>query len=300
MHVKYITNFKFYMPNDNSHADFSPGKNSDSDLPDYSKYWDIYPHSHLIRATKKYKVFINMEGHLDWVTTPEFDIENEKLPQNIQSRKNVVFGRITIAEAAPCEAMSEAVKRHFISMLGEACVCNIEAEFAAADKMIEAALHFQRIRKEELSRSWYLIAAAKAAAFYCVCAIVIWLLRDWFIKVFSNTALDMVMYAVTGALGALLSVIVRSGKIKFDPSSGRPLHVLEASSRICAGALSAIVVILAVKSGLILSALVNATNLPYVLFLAAAGAGSVERYATSIISRFESLSNDSSTSEKPH
>lgn len=115
-----------------------------------------------------------------------------------------------------------------------------------------------------------------------------------------TAALDMVMYAATGSMGAVLSVIVRSGKLHFDSSSGRPLHVLEASSRIGAGAISAVLAVLAVKSGLVLSALVNTTNLPYVLLLAAAGAGSAERYATSIISRFESASDGAGISGKTH
>ena len=271
-----------------------------SSTADYSESWDKYEHSFLIRAAKHYKVFLDPDGRLDWVTSPEYDAQQLTQPTEIQHAGNAVLGRIAIAEATPCEALELEVKRHFMRLLGEAMVCVLEDDFATAEKMIDAALQFQRIRKEELSRSWYLTAALSTTGIFLGVAVLIWLVRDWFSATVGTAALDMVMYAATGSMGAVLSVIVRSGKLHFDSSSGRPLHILEASSRIVAGAISAVLAVLAVKSGLVLSALVNTTNLPYVLFLAAAGAGSAERYATSIISRFESAGEGAIVSSKSH
>jgi hypothetical protein len=83
-------------------------------------------------------------------------------------------------------------------------------------------------------------------------------------------------------------VIWRSGQLKFDCSAGKALHYLEGASRIWAGALSGVVVALAVKSQLVLAPLTRGGNAMTVLMLAAFAAGAGERLATSIISTFES------------
>jgi hypothetical protein len=94
----------------------------------------------------------------------------------------------------------------------------------------------------------------------------------------------LMLSAVAGAMGALLSVIARTGKLQFDCSSGRMLHYLEGASRIWAGALSGIVVALAIRTEMFLAPLARGEKLYAVMMIAAFAAGAVERLATSIIS----------------
>jgi hypothetical protein len=92
---------------------------------------------------------------------------------------------------------------------------------------------------------------------------------------------------VAGSCGALLSVIARTGQLKFDSSAGELLHYLEGVSRIWAGALSGILIALAVKSEFILAPLMRGGHTFTVTMLAAFVAGAGERLVTSIISKFE-------------
>jgi hypothetical protein len=66
--------------------------------------------------------------------------------------------------------------------------------------------------------------------------------------VLSGNFIWLSVAAAAGSCGALLSVIWRSGQLKFDSSAGEILHYLEGASRILAGALSGVLVALAVKS----------------------------------------------------
>jgi hypothetical protein len=257
---------------------------------DYNTTWDTYPHSHLIRASRHYKVFLDSNGELDWVTSPEFDKEKDAraLPQ--KKAANLVLGRVAIAQSAPSETLDEQVRLRFNHLLGEALVCSFEDDFETAEKMVDAAVRFHRERKEELSRSWYLQAAIKAATISMGLGALFWLAREQVAIYLGASAVELIEYAAAGTLGAVLSVIARSGKLRFDSSSGRPLHDLEAQSRIGAGAITAVLAVLAVKSGLILGPLASAANSQYTLFFAAVAAGAAERFGSSIISRFESVS----------
>jgi len=90
-----------------------------------------------------------------------------------------------------------------------------------------------------------------------------------------------------GALGATLSIITRMGKVQLDCLSGRPLHYMEGASRVIAGALSGLLVYLALLSGQLLPGLLNATNPQVAMLFAAFAAGASERWAPSIVSRLE-------------
>lgn len=117
----------------------------------------------------------------------------------------------------------------------------------------------------------------------------LWAARGFFIDWLGESAVWALLGTVAGALGALLSVIWRSGKLAFDCSAGERLHFLEGASRIAAGALSGFLVALAILSQLIFASLAQGQQLHGVLLVACLAAGSGERLATSIISRFEGL-----------
>jgi hypothetical protein len=261
-----------------------------NDPADYSKTWEPYPHSHLIRATRYYKVFIDPDGELDWVTTHEFDEEKEARTVPQRKAANHILGRVAIAQAAPRSALDPHVCLRFDCLLGEALVCSFENDFDTAEKMVDAAIKFHRERKEEVSRSWYLRGAFRITAIGLGLGVLAWLARNTLVLYVGASAVELTMYAAAGTLGALLSVIARSGKLRFDSSSGQSLHDLEAGSRICAGAIAAVLAVLAVKSGMILGPLATSTNSQYTLFFAAVAAGAAERFGSSIISRFESIS----------
>jgi hypothetical protein len=85
-----------------------------------------------------------------------------------------------------------------------------------------------------------------------------------------------------------LSVIFRSGKLQFDSCAGWKLHYLEGASRIWAGILSGVIVALAIQTEVFLAIFNHGDHKSAVTMLAALAAGSSERLAGSIISKFES------------
>jgi hypothetical protein len=106
----------------------------------------------------------------------------------------------------------------------------------------------------------------------------------------------LLLSSVGGAIGALLSVIQRTGKFTFDCSAGRALHCLEATSRIWAGAISGVLAGLAVRSEVILAVLAHGGRAPAIMMLAAFAAGAGERLATSIIAE---VTTKTTKPEKP-
>jgi hypothetical protein len=78
-------------------------------------------------------------------------------------------------------------------------------------------------------------------------------------------------------------VIGRTGKQHFDCSAGKRLHYLEAASRIWAGAISGVLVSLAVHAEIFLTAITHNGNMQAIMMLAALSSGISERLAVSII-----------------
>lgn len=258
-----------------------------ADSADYSKKWDEFPHSVLVRSTRHYKVYLDLDGKLDWVSCHEFDLEREQRSASQRKAEGKILGRIALAQCAPSEHLDNEIQKRFFMLLGEAHVSAFECEYDTANSLVDDAVSFLRERKEELSRSWYLRAAIRAGAISLVLGFCVWLARDPLAVYLGREGVDLIAFAAAGSLGALLSVIARSGKLRFDPSSGRALHDLEAASRICAGGISAVLAVLALRSGLVLGPLASAGGTGHVLLFAAIAAGGAERFGSSIIARFD-------------
>lgn len=235
---------------------------------------------------------IDTNGRLDWETTPDFDKEIAARSDDQSHLLGIVKGEICLAEAAPLQGYSNEIKHHFVKLLGEALVHWIEGEVETSRKMVQGALGYLRERNEETSRRWYLSAGINSASLFCIAGIMAWLYRNEVITILGRNGFMLLLAACCGAVGAMLSIIVRSGNLKFSASAGRGLHYLEASSRVSAGAISGVIVFLAIKSELLLSPFFHGQGNPMLLFLAPLAAGAGERMATSIISKFDETSAD--------
>jgi hypothetical protein len=245
---------------------------------DYEKDWAQFTTlKYLVHATKEHIVFIDTDNDLDWATT---DVYEHKSPV----KHNAIMNEAALLESTPCTGMAASVRLHFKRLIGEGMVRSFEHDYVSASSMLVAARSYIRARGEETSRLWYLSASFVATIPFLIAGGVVWPWRDAFSRTFGAAALWITLAAVAGAMGALLSVIARTGKLKFDCSSGRKLHYLEGTSRICAGALSGIIVGLSIISGLFLAPLAHGEKTHSIMMVAAFAAGAVERLATSIIS----------------
>jgi hypothetical protein len=241
----------------------------------------------LITATKDYIVYIDRSEDVNWESTQKYDEEQSQCTSYDLKSHNSIGNGEALLEATPSSHFDKETKLNFKRILGEAIACSLDHDYQGAQEMLESARQFIRARSEETSRFWYLSASFVTAMVFLVVGIVLWICREQASNFLSPTGTLLALAIAAGAIGALLSVILRSGSLKFDASAGRYLHYLEAASRIWAGALSAFLVALAVKYNLILTAFSRDGNLPGIMMLAGFAAGASERLASSIISKFE-------------
>ncbi len=251
---------------------------------DYHEKWAHMELAHLILSTKDFVVGIDKNGKIDWETSVEYD---DRVLEN-DAKHRSLLGRASLLEETPSEYLQAGAQFSFKRLIGEAIALSLQHDYSNAAKMLEAAANFFRDRSEEVSRRWYLSASALMALPFMLLGLVVWTLRQYIVPFEGVISFWLLFATVAGSMGALLSVIGRSGKLRFDCSSGRSLHYLEGASRIWAGALSGFVVGLAVRFGIILAPLSHGGSVHGVMLLAAFAAGAGERLVTSIISEFDS------------
>lgn len=255
---------------------------------DYTDFWrdkiEDFDKVYLVRSTQSYVVWLDKDCDIDWMTTDEYD----KRGATDQQKCNAILSDGAVLECAPCHGLSNDTRRHFKRLVAEGLSYNFEDDYRTAEQMMREARAYIRVRSEEISRRWYLSASAVMAAIMIVIGCIIWLYRQAIEAALTGDFIWLLLAAVAGSCGALLSVIWRSGQLKFDCSAGKALHYLEGASRIWAGALSGVLVAMAVKSEFVLAPLTRGGTAMTVVMLAAFAAGAGERLASSIISTFES------------
>lgn len=249
--------------------------------------WSRITYDTLVMSTESYIVYVAPAIELKWETTRNFDTEQVKQKEFDPKKYYSIFCDSGVLEARVRKEFGVDTRREILCLIGNALVCSFECNYAAAEKALKDARQFLKERGEELSRFWYLSASAATAAIFLTIGLLIWTARFWFETKLGVSAVWLILASVSGSAGAFLSVILRSGNLAFDPSSGRLLHYLEGASRICAGLLSGALVSLAIKSGFILGALGAARSNTLLLLISMAG-GASERLATSIISKIDS------------
>jgi hypothetical protein len=258
-----------------------PDENDTNSKRQYKELWPDHDIGYLIKSTERYIVYIDNEGDIDWATSDPYDsVERESSAFDLKKR-NAFENDAALLEATPSAGLSPQTCRQFKRLVGEALVCSLEFDYTSARSMLAEAQSFIRARIEEVSRYWYLLASITGWLPFAVVGVIGWLIRFQLRAFIGIDAFWLLFAMIGGAFGALLSVITRAGRLKFDSSAGRPLHWLEGCSRIAAGAISALVVALAVRSGIILSPLLRNHELYPAMMLAALVAGAGERLAPS-------------------
>jgi hypothetical protein len=130
-----------------------------------------------------------------------------------------------------------------------------------------------------------------------VAGMFVWIYRDSIEAFFGEGSVLVMESCVMGSIGALLSVIWRTGKLEIDSSNDKSKHYLEAGIHIIAGAISGLIVGLAVKYQLFLSAFAGEDRLSGIMMIAALASGTSERFVTSIFSTLQA--KDKPTAETP-
>jgi hypothetical protein len=246
--------------------------------------WDKknLPIRSMVYWTNDYVVYINYDFDIDFRM-------DKAIPPNKVAEFNRILNEASSLEISVSDEFPIHTKLQCKELIGEVIACCLDEDFLNATTMLISARAFVEARSRELSRMWFVAACCLATLPLITIECLVWLFRTSVIAIIGEAAFVLVLCAGAGALGALLSVISRSGTRQFDASSGKVLHYFEGASRAVAGSISGIVAGVAVKSGLILTSLFQGDKAGFILILAAVTAGASERLATSIISDVSSL-----------
>jgi hypothetical protein len=266
---------------------------SDDDPSDedgtYARIWKCRKHEikNLIRSTEGFIVFIGRDDSIDWGTTEAYDRLLEANPAFDAERSARLKADISIAEVIPLDGVALAYRDGYKVLLAESLALALDFDYSAAEHALSDALAFARARNEEKSRLWYLRASLFAALPCVVVGILLVLLRDAVRSLMGVEAYWLGLSTCAGCLGALFSIIVRTGKLQLNEAAGHTTHVYEAVSRIVAGGISGLLVGLAVRSHLIGGNIFQGTQADLLMLVLAMAAGTGERFATSIINKVQ-------------
>lgn len=220
-----------------------------------------------------YIVYIDPENDIDWKDTRTKKTWNE----DEKSNWSKCLAKLNDAHAEPIGHLNFETIRAFKLKLGAGYVLAMNKCFDEVDKVISDSLSFLRHRNAEKSRQFFLIYST-----LCIVSVLcLWLLNNRAKVVTEDWALTLLF----GTLGSYFSIWTRYGKLTMTGLSTKMLHFLETITRLIIGAISASVIILAVKCGIILTKLAGTS--PIWLFgLTGFAAGFSERIIPSLMEVF--------------
>lgn len=255
------------------------------DRRDYEKKWPGLPIKYLVLATDDYIVFIDSENDLDWKTTDEFD--EKQFENDDQKKYNKIVNEIANIESIPCDNLDEKIVLNFKRQIGEALVRNFDRDFENAQKMLELAKDYIIDRSAEKSRFLYLKSSGITTLLVSSIGCLSWVLRDYLIELLGMTCFYAWLAFLIGAFGAMLSIILRMGKTNLDFHATTKLHYLEGISKIFAGMISALLVALCIKAGIIVPVINDVSSTHLAMIIGGLIAGASERLAPSIIKKID-------------
>ena len=220
-----------------------------------------------------YIVYIDPENDIDWKDT--------RTKKDCKPEENTLWSqcisKLSNAHAEPTGHLSFETIRTFKMKLGAGYVLAMNRCFTEVDKVIEDSLKFLRHRNAEKSRQLFLIYSTTCIA--VILGLWIW---NRYVKVVSE---DWALTLLFGTLGSYFSIWTRYGKLVMTGLSTKTLHFLETLTRFIIGAISAAVLILAVKCGIILPKMAETAPL-WFFGLSGFAAGFSERIIPSLMEAF--------------
>lgn len=155
------------------------------------------------------------------------------------------MAKLNSAESQPCTNLSERDKMQFKKLIGSGYLLALQKQFDDIQGVIDNSIQFVDARNNEVGRTLFL----KLSGLVAIVALLCWGAN----AAYFQWEIDWWSGITMGILGAYVSIWMRYGRLEFTGLSSKALHYLESISRLLIGAIFAIVVICAVKCGLILS-----------------------------------------------
>lgn len=244
----------------------------------------------LIYSCEEFLVYLDEDLRVQWRTCDSF----EEPPQfhdalnrlaKLEAQSDFMTDERALQSAR--RQTADALARCFAGASGEVAI----ALFDNAEKVIAA-------RNRETAWKWYFLAAYTVTGGCMALFAVFWLSRSCLDALVGATGSDVLLGMLCGSLGALLSATVRGNRLVMDANAGRDIHRLEGLSRVGAGIIGALVVALAIKSGMIMGGVhFNGSTFAVMLTLCIA-AGMSERLVPSLLDAVEATALNSHASSR--
>jgi hypothetical protein len=252
---------------------------AESDILQLSPQWADLPVRERVLETEDFIVFINNTLCCDYKTSDKYDATEPK----DKGKYARLMSEASNIENSPHSFLAEIDKIAFKRLVCEGIARILEHEYTAAKAAFEAAASYLSRRQNEQSREWYLAAATIATASFLLALVVVQLWANWANIPPMSGNLAYLAYVELGFVGALLSIIVRMGKTSFDFGAQQRLHYWEATMRVVAGGIAALVAVFAVKAKLLFATVVGSdTEVMFLMFISVA-AGALEKWIPSLI-----------------
>lgn len=250
----------------------------DQNRKDYQKFFGVEEsEQYLIYYTMDedaktgYIVFIDNENILDYIDKRDKSTWN---PAEIQSFQRCL-GKLQQAEASPTLNLSHKQILAFKQILGRGYLQILEKDFSEVDTVIKDALQYLRQRNIEAARELFLTCAGTIALVAAITGLILYFTGN------RNVWLYGILF---GILGAFVSIWTRYGKEEMTGLASRSLHYMESISRLFVGAIAAVIIMFAIRSGLML-AIGESSNLFFLYCVFGFAAGFSERLLPSLIER---------------
>lgn len=258
-----------------------------NEINDIEEKWKGLPIKYLVFSNDNYIVFIDYQNDIDWKANDEFELERDGLPKEDKAKFHNVINNAASIESIPCDDLEDKVIVNFKRQVGEALVRNFHFDFVNATKMLALSREYIVDRNADKSRYLYLKASGVTTLFFSFWLVVFWLCRNLLIQEIGMDAFILSLCLFAGSLGAFLSIVLRVGNTNLDYHASKKLHFMEGGTKVVAGSISAFLIALCIKSGILLPIFTKVESTHLAMFIGAMIGGASERLAPSIIKKIE-------------
>jgi hypothetical protein len=204
----------------------------------------------LIDSDDDYIVYVDEDDYVEWTMNSNAMLANA----------SDLVTRVGWLEAAETEHLAQWQIETYKRLIGEGVARLFERNYKAAVKALDAAEKWITARNQESARIWYLQGTTTglvivSLAFLAAC---------WWYSFDGVTLLTArpVIYtaAFLGSVGAVLSVLQRSGQTALDIAAGSVVQRVEGLARVATGTIGAAFIALLLRSEAVLPNLSTSKN----------------------------------------
>jgi len=176
------------------------------------------------------------------------------------------------------------------NLLGEAFARSYKGDCASALQVLDDAEFEIRRWNQDVSSRWYFSSAVICATLFGAVLLIAQFYGSALTLAFGKNFLPIITVGLLGSLGAFASICMRHRGITLDANAGASVHTIEASARIFLGVVTALVMILMAKGGLLLELVEKSADSSMYIYVALGiMCGASERVLPSFVERAEKL-----------